>query len=97
MYAISIGFAIGCRGEPERLHAGLSPATQRGWVRMLERLGHQTIRAIAVIIATFADSVHADSSRADVDIHGVEAESDLETSRDASSPRGKDVDRPGDR
>jgi hypothetical protein len=89
MYAISIGFAIGCRGEPERAGYAASPTSRRRWVLALERLGHQSIRAIAMLVASFADRADMESSWADgdVDIHGVEDESDLETSRGASSRR----------
>jgi len=51
------------------------------------------------LVAALASVTLDDGSRADgdVDIHGVEAESDLKKSHDTSSRRRKDADSPADR
>jgi hypothetical protein len=101
MYAFSVGFAV--FGAVVCVSALVTEHRPRlgadGILRSRRYEANRFEQAPLLLVAALASVTLDDGSRADgdVDIHGVEAESDLKKSHDTSSRRRKDADSPADR
>jgi hypothetical protein len=101
MYALSVGFAL--FGALVCVSALVTEHRPRLGVEGPSRLRHEENNRFqqkpVLRVATVASVALDDGSRSDgeVDIHGVESESDLETTEDVPSRRSKDTDTAVDR
>jgi hypothetical protein len=100
MYAFSIGFAV--FGAVVCVSALVTEHRPRfgadGILRSRRYTTNRFEQLPFLLVTTFASVTIDDGSRTDddVDIHGVEAESDLEKSHDTSSHRSRDADSAAD-